>query len=61
MRSRRLRAAWLQGTARSRRVLGAILIASGLVLWVTVAVSQMALGVVFSGVLVASGIILIAI
>lgn len=64
MLSRRIMAAWLYKTTRSRRVLGIILVSSGLLLWVIAALMPIALleksiGVVFGGAVVMIGLILI--
>lgn len=65
MLSRRLTAAWLQRTARSRRILGTILILLGIFLWVTAILSlisfEPSLGVISGEMLVVGGVVLIAI
>jgi hypothetical protein len=62
MRSRRVAAERLRRTARPRRILGTILIALGMIAWVTAAIlppHERFLGIIAGGALVVGGIILI--
>jgi hypothetical protein len=65
MRSRRLRAEWLGRTARLRRIIGALLIFGGTLLWgvgvaAALPVRERYFGVIVGGALVVLGIVLIA-